>query len=141
MFKKFISPILVAATLAAGVSVTSPQETQAGIILAPFVIGIVLIVVGIEENRLGLLVLGQDGLANRDQLSAKLQEKYGLEDQAVAQQFADVIRSKAAVAPVDTKGAKTVTLSRDEVMNILAPTGLDDLNPNLVEQMVSDFGA
>jgi len=138
MLKKILSSLVIAATLSMGVS--SPQSAQAGIILSPVVIGIVLIVIGIEDNNLGLVVLGEDGAVNRDQLAAKIQAKYGLEDQAVAAAFADTIRAKALTAPVDAKGAKTVNLSKDEVLSILAPTGLDVLNPDLVQKMVTDFG-
>jgi hypothetical protein len=138
MFKKVLSPLLIAATLTAGMMKPAPAE--AGIILTPLVLGVVILVVGLEEHNLGLTILGQDGNLNRDQLAAKIQAQYNLEDPAVAQQFADAINAKAAATPVATNGTKTISLSQDEVMSILAPTGLDVLNPSLVQQMVTDFG-
>jgi hypothetical protein len=138
MLKKVLSPLLIAATLSTGVMRAQPAE--AGIILTPLVVGIVILVVGLEDNNLGLVILGQDGNLNRDQLAAKIQAQYNLEDPAIAQQFADTINAKAATAEVSANGSKSVSLSRDEVLNILAPTGLDVLNPSLVDQMVSDLG-
>jgi hypothetical protein len=138
MLKRVLSPLLIAATLSTGVMRAQPAE--AGIILTPLIVGIVILVVGLEDHNLGLVILGQDGNLNRDQLATKIQTQYNLEDPAIAQQFADAINAKAATTQAAANGAKTVSLSRDEVMNILAPTGLDVLNPALVDQMVSDFG-
>ena len=134
--KKTVSTLIIAATL--GLS-TPSQPAQAGIILTPVLVGIVLLVYGIEYNNALWIVLDADGNLPQDALAQNLAAKYPfIDNRDVINTLAIAIREKAVSTPV-VDGKKNVTLTRAEVLNILAPTGLADLQPQAVETLVQEL--
>jgi len=135
--KKTVSTLIIAATL--GLSASAPQPAQAGIILTPVLVGIVLLVYGIEYNNALWIVLDADGNLPQDALAQNLAAKYPfIDDRDVINNLAIAIREKAVTTPV-VEGKKNVTLTQTEVLTILAPTGLADLQPQAVQQLVQDL--
>ena len=135
--KRAMTSLLIAASLT--VAVPSPQPAQAGIILTPFLVGIVLLVYGIEYHNPLWIVLDADGNLSQDSLEKSLTQTYSfIDDRDVIHNLAAMIREKAIHTPV-VDGKKNVTLSKDEVLNILAPTGLADLQPEAVARLVKDL--
>jgi len=134
--KKLSSSLLIASTLA--VATPAPQA-NAGIIFAPVAVGIAVLVVGIIYRDTLLIVLDADGNLSQSSLEANLAKKYSfIDDRDVIHGLASAIREKAITAPV-IDGKKTVSLSKDEVLNLIAPTGLADLQPAAVEALVQDL--
>ncbi len=135
--KRALSVLLIAATC----SVALPaRQANAGIILLPFGIGVLLVIMGAVYNDAGLLLLDADGNVKQDALESALAKKYSfIDDRAVVSNLALAIREKAASAEADKNGQKIAALSRAEVLNILAPTGLVELDPAAVEQVISDL--
>ncbi len=134
--KKSVSALLVAASLST--AAPTPQA-QAGIILTPVAVGVVLIILGIKFHNKLLIILDADGNISQGSLEQSLTEKYGfIDNQDVIRNLASAIREKAA-STTEVNGSKTVRLSRGEVLSIIAPTGLADLNPSAVEGLIQDL--
>ena len=134
--KKFIATLVIAGTIG---NVAPAPQAQAGIILLPVIIGYWIILKGIATNNLALVLLGADGNMKQDALENFLAQSYGfIEDRDVISQLAYTIREKAAITPV-VDGKLNVTLSKDEVLHILAPTGLADLEPDAVAKLIQDL--
>ncbi len=134
--KQAFSALIIATMI--GSAVPAPQA-QAGIILVPFVVGIVILVIGIENNDLLMIVLDADGNISQGSLEANLSKKYSfIDDREVIHNLATSIREKSISTPV-VDGKKSVTLSQTEVLDILAPTGLASLQPEAVQGLIRDL--
>ncbi len=134
--KKFFASLIIAATL---VNTTPAPQAQAGIILVPVLIGIVFLVIGIENNDVLLIVLDADGNLPQDALEQNLSKKYSfIEDRDVVRNLATIIREKAKVTPV-VNGQRLVTLAPTDVLTVLEPTGLAVLQPELVSGLIKDL--
>lgn len=138
--KQFVSVSLIAATLATSSQVVAPQPAQAGVILFMAAIGFPLIIIGAIENRTWLIILDQDGGMPRDQLALALGSQFPeIEDRQVLLALASALRAKALNIAPNTRGEKLVSLTRAEILEILAPTGLLELDPAAVERIVTDL--
>ena len=135
--KKTVSAFMIASSL--GVANPGAPEAQAGIILTPVAVGVVLIILGIHYHNKLLIILDADGNLSQGALEQTLADRYDfIDNQDVITQLATLIREKSA-SSVEENGRKTVRLDRGEVLSILAPTGLADLNREAVEQMIKDL--
>lgn len=135
--KKLVSSLLIAGTLVASQAASRPAD--AGIIFFPFGVGVVLLIVGLVDHDSTLIILDADGQMNHDQLVQKLAKSFPAidQDRDVLENLAGAIRAKAASTAPDAKGQVMVSLSADQVLSILAPTGLADTNPAAAQQIVS----
>jgi hypothetical protein len=134
--KKFLAALLIATSIG---QVAPAPRAEAGIILLPIIIGYWIILRGIETNNLAMVLLGKDGNLQQESLEKVLFDQYPfIEDRDVVRSIAMSIREKAMNAPV-VDGKKIVTLSRGEVLSLLAPTGLPELQPQAVEKMIQDL--
>jgi hypothetical protein len=135
--KKSVSALLIASSL----TMAAPaRQAQAGAIFTPAGVGIVVLVIGIVYHNVLLIVLDQDGSANHDQLATALGQRFpAIEDREVLNNMADAIRGKAESTVANEKGEKMVNFSREEVLNLIAPTGLAEINPAAAEQIVADL--
>lgn len=134
--KKAVSALLVAGVLAAA----PVAPAQAGIILAPTGVGLILLIVGLVYGDPILIILDADGNLSQDSLAKALDAKFPqINDSDVTAAMAAKIREKAASTAANAKGEKSVTLSRAELSDILAPTGLEETNSAAFEQIVSDL--
>jgi hypothetical protein len=134
----------VAAALVGGVLTTSTvapvQQAQAGLIFLPAGVGVVLLILGVIYDDLLLIILDADGNLNQDALEKVIAQKYPMiEDRDVVRALASAVREKAASVQADGEGRKQVSLSREEVLSLLAPTGMAELNPEAAEQIVRDL--
>ena len=103
-------------------------------------IGIILLIIGLVYGDPVLIILDADGNASQDSLASALDAKYSqINDADVTQALAAKIREKAASTVANEKGEKNVTLTRAELSEILAPTGLEEVNSAAFEQIVSDL--
>lgn len=133
--KKFVVTGMIAASLAA----IPVRQANAGIILLPCGVGIVLIILGALADDALMILLDGNGNLSQDSLESALSKKYAfLDDRDVVRNLATAIREKAA-STVEVDGKKSVSLSREEVLAVLEPTGLAELNPAAVEQIVTDL--
>jgi len=135
LLKKIATTIALATTLFT--TVPAPKA-NAGLILLPAGVGVVLIVLGVVYDRLGLFILdGEQTL--QDQLATQISEKYSFIDDAQAvKELASLIASK--VESADLNADKTVvSVSREEILKILAPTGLVELETLKVEALIKDL--
>ena len=134
--KQAFSALVIATMI--GSAAPAPQA-QAGIILVPFVVGIVFLVIGIEEHDVLLIVLDADGNLSQDALETNLAKKYTfIDDRDVIHNLASAIRDKSISTPV-VDGKKNVSLTKAEVLDLLAPTGLASLQPDAVDGLVRDL--
>jgi hypothetical protein len=138
--KERISAPLLAATLAATLNTATPApQAQAGVILAPVAVGIALIVLGIHYHNRWMIILDADGNIDQASLEKGLSQKYSFIDNTdVIRNLAASIREKAA-STAEVDGTRMVRLSRSEVLSILAPTGLAELNPSAVDALIQDL--
>jgi hypothetical protein len=102
-------------------------------------VGVVLIVLGIYYHNKMLIILDADGNISQSALEQTLADRYSfIDNRDVIRNLAGAIREKAA-STVEENGQKNVRLSRGEVLTLLAPTGLADLNPTAVEGLIQDL--
>lgn len=88
---------------------------------------------------LALMVL-DDSSAQASQLEAQLAERYSfIEDRAVVSDLAQAILAKVDAAPAAQDGSRISQLSRDEIVDILAPTDVMENHPEQVEAMVAEL--
>ena len=133
-FQKAVSALLILGALSAAPVASS----QAGIIFAPAGVGIFLLIVGLINNDPVLIILDADGNANQDSLTAALDAKFPrINDREVTTALAAKIRAKAVSTQANAKGEKNVSLTRAEVSEILAPTGLEESNVDSFNQIVA----
>jgi hypothetical protein len=136
-FKQIVSAGLIATTMTMA---TPTPKAEAGILLTPFLIGIALIVIGIEVGDVFAIVLDEDGNLSQASLETNLAKKYAfIDDRDVIHNLATSIRNKAMTTPPAADGKKMIRLSRQEVLDVLAPTGLPDLRPDAVEALIADL--
>jgi hypothetical protein len=134
--KKAVSALLVAGVLAAA----PVAPAQAGIILAPTGVGLIVLIIGLVYGDPLLIILDADGNLSQDSLAKALDAKYPqINDSDVTAAMAAKIREKAISTTANAKGEKNVTLNRAELSEILAPTGLEEANSAAFEQIVSDL--
>lgn len=134
--KKSVSALVIAATLST--AAPAPQA-QAGVILTPMAVGIALILLGVHYHNKLMIILDADGNMNQQSLEKVLAQKYAFIDNSdVVRNLASAIRGKAASIP-EVDGQRMVRLSRSEVLSILAPTGLAELNPSAVDALIQDL--
>lgn len=134
--KKLISSFVITCSL---LTVMPSRQADAGIIFIPIVIGIVFLVIGIENHDTLLIVLDADGSLPQDQLEQNLAKKYGfIDDRDVIHNLSTLIKDRALTAPL-VNGKKLVSLTQSEVLTLLEPTGLAELEPTLVAEMVNDL--
>lgn len=134
--KKAVSALLIAGVLAAA----PVAPAKAGLILSPVGVGLVVLVIGLVYGDPFLIILDADGNASQDSLTSALDAKYPqIGDADVTAALAAKIREKAASIAANEKGEKNVTLTRAELSEVLAPTGLEEANTAAFEQIVSDL--
>jgi hypothetical protein len=136
-FKKSVSTLMIAASL--GTVTPAPKPAQAGIILTPVAVGVVLIILGIHYHNKLLIILDADGNVSQGSLEQTLSDRYSfIDNQDVISNLATAIREKAS-SMIEENGRKVVRLTRGEVLGILAPTGLADVNSSAVEALIQDL--
>jgi hypothetical protein len=134
--QKITSALVIAASIN---TITPAPKAEAGVILTPVAVGFVLIALGIHYHNKLMIILDADGSLSQDALAQALGEKYSfIDNDDVLQNLASAIRAKAATTP-EVDGKKTVRLNRGEVLSLVAPIGLGELNPAQVEQMIQDL--
>ena len=138
-FKKSISALLIGAAALAGSVTYNPQPAQAGILLCPFVIGVFILVVGLENNDPGMVLLGADGTLDRDSIAASLAQKYPTLDNQAVSDLADMVKAKADSATADSNGQKAITLSQSDVQQALAASMVEQTQPEVFSQIVADL--
>jgi hypothetical protein len=135
-FKKAVSALLIAGTL----GMVQASTAQAGIVFLPAGVGVAFLIIGLVYNDALLIILDADGNLAQDKLEAALAQKFPqIQDRDVLANLASAIRAKAAVTPADKDGRKTISLDRDQVLSILAPTGLADLDPAAADAIVAQL--
>jgi hypothetical protein len=138
-FKKSISALMIGAAALAGSATYNPQPAQAGILLLPFIVGVFILVVGLDNNDPGEILLGTDGTLDRDSIASSLSKKYPTLDGQAANDLADMVKAKADATSVDSKGQKTISLSASEVQQALAPSMVEQTQPEVFGQIVADM--
>lgn len=135
-FKKSVATLAVAGTL---FTAMPAKKAEAGLILLPAGVGIVLVVLGVVYDRLGLFILDGDQAQLTKQVESKLAERYAfIDDQVALNQLAGLIVAKIGEQPVGAEKVE-VKLSREEILNVLAPTGLAELEAEKVEAMITEL--
>lgn len=115
---------------------TPAPKAEAGILLLPTGVGVVFIVLGVVYDRLGLIIL--DG-NTQEVVKQKLAEKYPfIDDQAALNELSQVVVNKMNEQDMSKKEI-TINISREEIEQILAPTGLLELEAANVEAMIEDL--
>jgi len=137
--KKSISALMIGAAAFAGSATYNPQPAQAGLILCPFVIGVFILIIGIENNDPGEILLGTDGSLDRDSIASALSQKYPTLDNQAANDLASVVKEKAETATADSKGQKAISLSQNEVSQALAASLVEQTQPEVFSQIVADM--
>ena len=137
MIKKFKKLVLASAIVFSSMSVV-PQSAQAGIFLFPAGgLGLYFIIMGAVYDRPGLIILKND---KNEQMKNFIAEKYPtLDDVDVIEELALAINSKVESTDANEKGEIKVQLSKEEVEDILAPSGLLDLDPELSQKIIEDL--
>ena len=132
--KSILATLALCSTLT--LSVPAPKA-EAGIFLAPTGVGILMIILGAARDDLFLLIL--DGQDNVSQMEEKLAAKYNfIDDQQALKDLSALIVKKVKTTQVcDTE--IEVKLDRDAVLDILAPTGLIELEPARVQALLNDL--
>lgn len=131
--KKTISALALAATL----TIAPAPKANAGIILVSVGVGIIFIVMGAVNDDLFLLIL--DGNDQQSQVQQILAERHSfIDDQQALNDLAAAITNKITNAGEITEEVE-IKLSEEEILNILAPTGLIELEPVKVQALIADL--
>lgn len=135
--KRAFAALLIAATLA----LTPARSANAGLLLliptGP--LGAIILIIGLVHDDDLLILLDEQGLPSQDGLEGAFAERYPfIDDRDVIAEFASRTREKAKTAP-EVDGRKAISFSREEVLEIVEPTGLNVIEPELVEQMIIDL--
>lgn len=138
-FKKSISALMIGAAALAGSATYNPQPAQAGIILLPFVVGVWVLVVGLDEGNPAMVLLGTDGTLDRDSIASNLAQKYPTLDSQSVNDLADMVKAKADATTPDTKGQKAISLSQADVQQALAASMVEQTQPEVFNQIVADM--
>ncbi len=132
--KKFLSVMAMTGLL--GFS-AAPSKSQAGIILLPVGVGIYFLIIGAIYDDPGYILLDQDSQSQiKDTLSKKFPQ---LDDEEALTELAQLIDDKAKSATPDAEGKIKINLDETEVENILAPTGLLETDPKLVDSLIAEL--
>ncbi len=137
---KYIKQTFSVLVIMALMSVAMPtRQAKAGIIFFPVGVGIALLIIGLVYHDTLLIILDADGNVSQNAIEQSLSKKFSfIDDRAVIGNLATAIRAKADVAPL-IEGKKMVSLTSDEVLQIIEPTGLAELNPNAVKQLIQEL--
>ena len=132
--KSILATLALSATLT--LSVPAPKA-EAGIFLAPAGVGILLIILGAARDDLFLLLL--DGQDHASQMEEKLTAKYNfIDDQQALKDLSALIVKEVKNTQVGDSEIE-VKLDREAVLDILAPTGLIELEPAKVAALLNDL--
>jgi len=133
--KKIATTLALATTLFT--TIPAPKA-NAGLILLPAGVGVVILIVGLMQNSLGLVILdGEQSLQN--QIESKIGQKYTFIDDAQAvKDLAALITEKLANTDLSAENVE-IKLTREEILTVLAPTGLIQLESDKVESLISDL--
>lgn len=143
--KKFV----LALALAVGLQWTASPErdAHAGLFLTPvYGIGVPIVVFALLYDgewsvKIPLIFLDSEGNPRQGALEGGLASRYPfIDDHAVIADLASAIRARAAATRADAQGRKAVRLGREQVLEILEPTGLVELEPEKVEGLIADLG-
>jgi hypothetical protein len=128
---------LSAFALAFGIMTASMPRANAGIILAPTGVGLIFIIVGIVHDNLTLLIL--DGSNSQSVVEKALSEKYSFIDdqQAIKELSAEIAKKMNEVGAVTEE--TEIKLDQAVILEILAPTGLLELEPVKVSQLINEL--
>jgi hypothetical protein len=133
--KKMFTTLALAVTLFT--SMPAPKA-EAGLILLPTGVGIVFIVLGVVYDRLGLFILDGDQTLE-SQLESKLAEKYSfIDDTQAIKDLAALVATKVDGADLSAEQVE-IKLSREEILKVLEPTGLAELETEKVEAMIAEL--
>ena len=140
--KKSVSTLMIGAALGTATMTAPTPNANAGILLAPIGIGIILIVVGLLDKSLGLVILSNpDGSISQDSLSSNLMQKYqslGMDNQT-ASDLASMIKEKASATQVDANGKVAVNFSKAELSDGLRASNVESDNTALFAQLSQDL--
>ncbi len=135
--KKFFK-LLAAPTLALALTMTPSSKAHAGIILAPTGLGIILIVIGVMRDNLTMLIL--DGSSAQSSIEKELSRRYTfIDDQQAIRDLAGAISKKLEAQGKITQEVE-IKLEKGEILEILAPTGLIELQPAKVQNLINELG-
>lgn len=135
--KKF-AKLMIAPVLAMSLSLTPTSKAHAGIILAPTGLGIILIVLGVMRDNLTLLIL--DGSSAQSNIEKELSRRYTfIDDQQAIRDLAGAITKKLEAQGKITQEVE-IKLEKGEILEILAPTGLIELQPAKVQNLIAELG-
>ena len=134
--KQLFSVLLIMAMM----SVALPaRPAKAGIIFFPVGVGIALLIIGLVYHDTLLIILDADGNVSQNAIEQSLTKKFSfIDDRAVIGNLATAIRAKADVTPM-VDGKKMVTLTSTEILQIVEPTGLAELQPDAVKQLIHEL--
>ncbi len=131
--KRTLGTFAIAATLMA----TPAPKANAGIVLAPLGIGVYYIILGIVLDDVFLLVLNDNN--TQTQIQQILAERHSfIDDQQALNDLASAIASKIENAGEILQETE-FKLTEDEILDILAPTGLIELEPLKVQALIHDL--
>lgn len=134
---KALKKTLGALALMATLTTTPVQQANAGIILAPAGVGVFFIIMGIVYDDAFLLIL--DGNDHQAQVQQMLAERHSfIDDQQALNELASAITTKIENAGEVSEEVE-LKLSEEEILNILAPTGLLELEPVKVQALIADL--
>ncbi len=135
--KKFFK-LLAAPVIALALTMTPASKAHAGIILAPTGVGIILIVLGVMRDNLTLLIL--DGSSAQSNIEKELSRRYTfIDDQQAIRDLAGAITKKFEAQGKITQEVE-IKLDKGEILDILAPTGLIELQPAKVQNLINELG-
>ena len=142
-FKNFASVLTIGAVLgSAAMSVGSPSA-DAGIILAPIGIGIILIIVGVADQSLGLVILSNnDGSLKQDSLTTDLMNKYqhlGIDTQTASDLGLLISRKYQNVRATASNARVSINLTKEELAIGLRASNIEADNPALFNQLIIDL--
>lgn len=137
-----LNRVFCSALLFVSISTAQSQPARAGLMMLPFLpISIPVMYYGVKWGLVAVFLLSSEGGRTHDQLVATLAERFPqIEDRQVLENLALAIRQEEAKTPADSAGNKLIRLERAQVLELLAPTGLVELEPAIVGQIIHDLG-
>ncbi|MBF0362388.1 MAG: hypothetical protein HQK49_15330 [Oligoflexia bacterium] len=134
--------VITLATALQFTTVPAANNANAGIILSPVGVGIYLIIIGAIQHNWWLILLNENGKTN-DQLEVAITNTYPqINDQEAVNDLAALVRTKLSnqnVSVLNDSDKINISLTKDEILNVFAPTGLLESNPELINKIVVDF--
>jgi hypothetical protein len=133
--RSFFSTFLIVASFFC----LTPEPARAGVILCPMLEGIVWRLMRVHLSEPVLLALDANGNVLREALERDLSRTYEfIDDREVATGLAQAIAARAEATP-RVEGKRRVTLTRDEIIQIIEPSGLGERKPAEVNQLMKDL--